>query len=142
MNLEGRALALVNESRLAHLATVDARGRPHVVPVCYAYHTGRFYFVVDEKPKRHANRLKRMRNIGVNPHVALVIDRYDEDWTRLAYVLVHGTAHMVAELSEWQFAVQLLEQRYQGYRAMKLTFPHNVAVRIQIERWHYWQAAS
>ena len=77
--------------RVAHLATADANGRPHVVPVCFAYLNRRIYIAIDEKPKRSL-RLKRLRNIEENPRVALVLDRYDEDWSRLAWVLVQGTA--------------------------------------------------
>ena len=89
--------AFADRHRVAHLATADAAGAPHVIPICYALVGDAFYFVVDEKPKRTRTGLKRLRNIAANPQVALVIDDYDEDWTRLAYLLVHGRAAVVDE---------------------------------------------
>jgi PPOX class probable F420-dependent enzyme len=64
--------------RVGHLATADAAGVPHVVPICYAVVGDEFYFVVDEKLKRSRRGLKRLRNIAANAQVALVIDQYDE----------------------------------------------------------------
>ncbi len=70
--------------RVAHLATADREGAPHVVPVCFAVAGGALYITIDEKPKRPpAAGLKRLRNIAENPAVAVVVDRYDEDWTRI-----------------------------------------------------------
>ncbi len=89
--LASRELQFIQSQRVAHLATASADGRPHVVPVCFAYLDGHIYIAIDEKPKRSL-RLKRLRNIEANPQVAIVLDRYDEDWSRLAWVLVQGTA--------------------------------------------------
>ena len=70
--------------RIAHLATADRRAVPHVVPVCFAVSGDRLYITIDEKPKRRPTAmLKRVKNIAENPAVAVVIDRYDEDWARL-----------------------------------------------------------
>src|SRR5579863_7814331 len=89
-------------ARVAHLATADSTGNPHNVPVCFWFDgTRRFYFAIDEKPKRVGGvAIKRMRNIAANPRVALVVDEYAEDWTSLAYVLVHGTAAIVEDQDE------------------------------------------
>ena len=76
----------VEDRPVAHLGTADAAGKPHVVPVCFAYLDECFYIAIDEKPKRSL-RLKRLRNIDDNPQVALVFDRYDDDWTQLGWVL-------------------------------------------------------
>ena len=77
--------------RVGHLATAGADGAPHVVPVCYALDDDALYFVADEKPKRgEARNLLRLRNLRVNPRAAVVVDDWDEDWTRLAFVLVRG----------------------------------------------------
>jgi len=70
------------DRRVAHLATADARAVPHVVPVCFAISQGTLYITIDEKPKRHI-MLKRLRNIAENPKVAVVVDRYDENWSLL-----------------------------------------------------------
>jgi len=79
--------------RVGHLATAGADGAPHVVPVCYALDDEAIYFVADAKPKRRpARALKRLVNLRANPRAALVVDDWDEDWTRLAWVLVRGPA--------------------------------------------------
>jgi PPOX class probable F420-dependent enzyme len=117
---------------VARLATADAHGQPHVIPFCYAFDGERFYFVVDEKPKRQTGKpLKRIRNMLENPQVALVIDDYSDDWTQLAYVLVTGAARLVEEESEYTAALLLLRDRYPQYRAMSLSFPQNTMVRIE-----------
>ena len=105
--------------RVAHLATADANGRPHVVPVCFAYLNRRIYIAIDEKPKRSL-RLKRLRNIEANPQVAIVLDRYDEDWSRLAWVLVQGTAAVLDRGPEHGRAVAALREKYPQYLEMAL----------------------
>src|SRR5206468_9225920 len=107
--------------RVGHLATAGADGRPHVVPVCYALDDTALYFVADEKPKRGpARALRRLRNLRENPRAAVVVDDYDEDWTRLAWVLVRGPARIVVEPHVHAAALHLLRVRYPQYRAMAL----------------------
>ena len=110
-------LSFIDSCRVAHLATADGDGSPHVVPVCFAYLDGAFWVAIDEKPKT-TRRLKRIRNIETNPRVSLVFDRYDEDWFRLAYVLVRGTASVV-ERAPLE-VVAALRARYTQYESMKL----------------------
>jgi PPOX class probable F420-dependent enzyme len=121
--------------RIAHLATADARGQPHVIPVCFAYVEGHFWIAIDEKPKRTA-RLKRLRNIEENPAVALVFDHYDEDWSRLGYVLVSGAAVVVEDGPEHVQAIEALRARYEQYRGMALE--GRPAIRITPERVVSW----
>src|SRR3984957_2392091 len=100
-------------ARLAHLATADAEGAPHNVPICYWFDGERIYFAIDEKPKRQiGTRIKRMRNIAENPRVALVIDHYESDWTQLAYVLIHGAARVVEDSNEYMAALRGLRDKY------------------------------
>jgi len=107
--------------RVARLATAGADGRPHVIPVCYAFDGERFFFPIDEKPKRVGPaRLKRVRNIQENPRVALVIDDYAEDWTQLRFILVQGVAEIVDGGATHVTALGLLRDRYPQYRAMRL----------------------
>lgn len=127
--------------RVARLATADAAGAPHVIPICYALVGECFYFVIDEKPKRTRTGLKRLRNIAANPQVALVIDDYDEDWTRLAYLLVQGQAAVVEHRGEYAAAVAALRERYVPYRSMPLAFETHPLVRITVGRTHLWRAA-
>ena len=136
------ARGLLDRSRIAHLATADGQGRPHVIPLCYARMGDAIVFVVDEKPKRAGKTLKRMRNIAENPTVALVVDVYDEDWRRLEYALVHGRAEVVEDLGERQRALEALRARYPQYRSMTLDAPHNEVVRITPARVHHWRFAA
>src|ERR1700726_4646615 len=87
----------VQAQRVAHLATSDEEGHPYVVPVCYAFDGERFYTPLDEKPKRvETNKLRRVRNIEARHEAALLFDQYDEDWSRLGYILVQGRADLLA----------------------------------------------
>jgi PPOX class probable F420-dependent enzyme len=115
---------------------------PHVVPICYALVGDNFYFVVDEKPKRSRHGLKRLRNIAANPQVALVIDQYDEDWSRLAFLLVQGQAAPVTDPREYAGVLEALRRRYPQYRGMALQFELHPMVRIALRRCHSWRAAA
>lgn len=121
-------LKFIMARRVAHLATADAAGTPHVVPVCFSYSDGSFWIAIDEKPKR-TRRLKRLRNIEKNPSVALVFDRYDEDWSRLGYVMVRGAASIVEGGPEHVQALAALRARYPQYRTMRLE--GSPAIRIE-----------
>ena len=129
----------IESARIAHLATASGAGEPHNIPLCFWFDGARFYFVIDGKPKRQSGTaIKRMRNIAENPRVALVIDHYNEDWKRLAYVLVHGIARVVDDDAEYAYAIQHLRHKYPQYHAMMLTQEKNPAVRIDPERVHAW----
>jgi PPOX class probable F420-dependent enzyme len=117
-------------SRVAHLATADAAGAPHLVPVCFAVEAASLYITVDEKPKRTDIPLKRLRNIQQNPQVAVTVDRWDEDWTRLAWVMLRGPAEILAEGEEHDRAQDLLRRRYPQYRAMEIHALPVIALRI------------
>jgi PPOX class probable F420-dependent enzyme len=107
--------------RVGHLATTGADGAPHVVPVCYALDDDALYFVADAKPKRRpARSLQRLVNLRANPRAALVVDEWDEDWTRLAWVLVRGPAAVVEDDGLHATALARLRARYPQYRAMPL----------------------
>src|SRR4028119_594934 len=106
-------------------ATADRGGEPHAVPVCFAYDGRLVHIALDEKPKDvPATRLKRVRNILENPNVALVADRYSEDWDLLAFVMVRGRAELVQpETAKHAAAVRLLRGKYHQYEKMKLEAP-------------------
>jgi PPOX class probable F420-dependent enzyme len=98
--------------RVGHLATADSRAIPHVLPVCFTISQGTLYITIDEKPKRVAGpALKRVRNIERNPMVAIVVDRYDEDWTRLGWVMLRGRAEILRAGTEHDRAQELLRHR-------------------------------
>jgi PPOX class probable F420-dependent enzyme len=117
--------------RVARLATVDTAGRPHVVPICYALIEGTVYFTVDEKPKRTPGaRLKRLANIEANPFAALVVDRYEEDWSRLGWVMIRGRADILASGPEHDRAQASLRVRYPQLAGMRIEGLPVVAIRI------------
>jgi PPOX class probable F420-dependent enzyme len=132
----------IDRHRIAHLATADAAGAPHVIPICYALVGDHVYFLIDEKPKRTRTGLKRLRNIAANPQVALVIDDYDEDWSRLAFLLVQGTAEPVADRREFAAVLAALQGRYPQYRSMPLAFATHPMIRITPVRSHGWSAGE
>ncbi len=119
--------------RVAYLATADASGAPHVVPVCFAVTESGIYMTIDEKPKRVAARaLKRLRNIAENPQVALVADRYDDrDWSRLGWVMVRGRAEVLEEGPEHAAAQRRLRARYTQLAAMALEDQPVIAIRVE-----------
>lgn len=111
----------LSSRRVGRLATATADGRPHVVPVCYAFDGTLLYTPIDEKPKRvGASELRRIRNLRENPRVSLVVDDYDEDWSKLGFVIVQGRAEIVERGDERSAALALLREKYPQYRAMAL----------------------
>jgi PPOX class probable F420-dependent enzyme len=123
-------------SRVAHLATVGAAdGRPHVVPICFALDGDTLYTAVDEKPKT-TRALRRLANIEANPRVEVVIDHYDEDWSRLWWVRLSGQARV---LDHDAHGLALLCAKYPQYRADP---PAGPFVVVAIESRTSWQASK
>ena len=121
----------LNDCRTGHLATADAAGVPHVVPVCFAVVDATLYITIDAKPKRQpAGGLKRLANIQANPAVAVVADRYDDDWTRLGWVMLRGQAEILEAGVEHAAAQAVLRLRYRQYRAMAIETLPVIALRI------------
>jgi PPOX class probable F420-dependent enzyme len=112
----------VQRMRVARLATADEHGSPHLIPVCYAFDNIRFYIALDEKPKRVTGmHLRRVRNIEARHEASLLIDQYDDNWSKLGYVLVHGYAELIgADNEAHAHSLKLLRARYVQYRAMML----------------------
>jgi len=142
--LSAAARELLATARVAHLATSDQYARPHVVPVVFVWRDAVLYTPLDRKPKRdddwHA--LRRVRNIETNGRVAIVVDRYDEDWSQLRWVIVQGRADILEEGPERAMAVDLLRAKYPQYRAMGLDRDSAIVIRISPERTTYWSWAG
>ena len=119
------------EARVARLATVAPDGRPHVVPICFAVEDDTLYTAIDEKPKR-TRALQRLRNIEANPRVEVLIDHYEEDWSRLWWVRLQGQAR-TQELDAR--SLELLTAKYSQYRARP---PGGPLVVVAIERFAEW----
>ncbi len=131
----------LSTSRVARLATAASDAVPHAVPLCFWFDGAHFYFVIDQKPKRQSGlKLKRMHNIAANPHVCLLIDHYEEDWSQLAYVLVNAAARVVEDREEYMLALRHLRDKYPQYRSMALSYETNLMVRIEPISVHAWGA--
>jgi len=130
----------INAHRVARLATADEVGRPTVIPICYVFDGTSFYSAIDQKPKRVVpEELRRIRNIRANPNVALVIDDYSENWSELAYVLVHGVAEILEpneSMSEQATAISALRLKYDQYRSMPIE--GNPVIKIVPNRVQLW----
>lgn len=123
-------LAFIQAQRVGRLATADRAGGPHVIPVCYACDGRSIYIALDAKPKRVApQKLRRVRNLLENPLVALVVDRYSDDWSELAYVLIRGSAELLDGGEEQLHAVALLRERYVQYQMMPIQEQPVIAIR-------------
>jgi PPOX class probable F420-dependent enzyme len=120
----------IESRRVGHLATADASGAPYLVPVCFALGDVSLYITIDEKPKRHDRPLKRLRNILENPRAAFVVDRWDEDWTRLGWVTLRGPADILDSGAEHDAAQELLRGRYPQYGTMNLAELPVIALRV------------
>jgi coenzyme F420-0:L-glutamate ligase/coenzyme F420-1:gamma-L-glutamate ligase len=132
--------AFLVRQRVARLATASDSGEPHAIPVCFAFDGRHLHIALDEKPKNvPPTHLKRVRNILENSNVALVVDRYSEDWDLLAYVMVRGRARLVeAGAPEHAAAIRLLRGKYQQYEQMKIE--ENPIISIHPERIASWGA--
>jgi PPOX class probable F420-dependent enzyme len=128
--LSDRQRRFLDVGRVGHLATADRAGVPHLVPVCYAVAETTVYITIDEKPKRRDIPLKRMRNLLENPRFAFVVDRWDEDWRQLGWVMLRGGAEILESGPEHDRAQALLRERYPQYRTMALEDLPVLALRI------------
>ena len=139
MLLDTETRAYIESQRVGRLATVDQRGRPHAVPVCFALDRDTVYSAIDEKPKR-SGELRRIANIRANPRVQLLLDIYDDaDWTRLRYVQLRGTARIVEAGEEHARAITLLRTRYAQYASMALE--SRPVIAIDVDRVVGWRGA-
>ena len=125
--------------RVARLATADAEGRPHLVPIVFAIAGDTIYSAVDAKPKR-TTALRRLANVAVNPRVAVLVDHYDDDWSRLWWVRADGTGRVLApDDPESGAAVARLAERYAQYREQP---PSDQVLAVDVDRWSGWSAAG
>ena len=118
---------------VARLATAGRDGRPHVVPICFVLDGETLYTAVDEKPKR-TRRLKRLENIEANPRVEVLIDHYEDDWSKLWWVRLRGTARIVEDPR----AVDLLVAKYPQYAERR---PEGPVIAIDVEERSEWTSS-
>ncbi len=125
-------------ARVAHLATADSEGTPHLVPITFALDRDDIVTAVDGKPKR-STALRRLENIATNPRVAVLVDAWDEDWSRLWWARADGTAQVVADGEALRVAQALLRERYPQYARVPIDGP---VIRIRVARWSGWAAGT
>jgi PPOX class probable F420-dependent enzyme len=121
-------------ARIARLATADAAGRPHLVPLVFAVVGETIYSAVDHKPKR-TTALRRLENVRANPAVALLVDHYAEDWTTLWWVRAEGRARV---LDHDETATRALVAKYPQYADRA---PAGEVLAVAVERWAGWSAS-
>ncbi|HYM59024.1 MAG TPA: TIGR03668 family PPOX class F420-dependent oxidoreductase [Solirubrobacteraceae bacterium] len=130
------ARRLFAAARVARLATADASGGPHLVPIVFALAGDTIVSAVDAKPKR-TTALRRLRNVAENPRVALLADHYDDaDWSELWWVRAEGEARVLGG-DDAAPGLALLCERYAQYRAER---PAGPVLAIEVDRWSGWHA--
>jgi PPOX class probable F420-dependent enzyme len=141
-DLDAGSRALLDSARVAHLATADQYARPHAVPIVFVASDTKLYFPLDRKPKREDDwhMLRRVRNIETNGRVSIVVDHYEEDWTKLAWVLLEGVATILETGAERDEAAVALAAKYRQYRGGALD--GRPVVRVMIERAVQWRASD
>ena len=135
--LPGFARELLAESRVGRLGMLDERDRPRVLPVTYAVAEGAIWSAIDEKPKRSPEPA-RIRFLRRRPEAALCVDRYDDDWERLAWVQLLGRIDVV-DARQQRGAMDALAARYAPYRERP---PPGPLLRLTVERALQWRAAD
>jgi PPOX class probable F420-dependent enzyme len=134
--LDSRELAFLVAARRAILATIDPKGRPRVVPVCFivdAVDGVRVITPIDDKPKATDDKraLARVRDIRARPDVSLLVDRWDEDWSHLGWLRLHGCAALLEPGDVPSDAVGRLREKYPQYATHALESSPMIAIDIE-----------
>ncbi len=124
----------VRDARVGRLATITSDGRPHLVPCCFALAGDVVYSAIDAKPKS-TMAVRRLANLYANPHAALLIDYYSDDWSALWWVRLDGEGRVLDRGAERSAAIVLLTQKYPVYVAEP---PQGAVVAIDIDDWRGW----
>lgn len=119
---------------MARLATTDGDGRPHLVPIVFALDGETLYSAVDSKPKR-SRRLRRIENARARPDVTVLVDHYDDDWSRLWWIRLRGRARVLDEGEEHDRALALLAEKYPQYRAEPPGGPVLAVDVVEVRTW-------
>ena len=123
-------------ARVARLATMDPDGRPHLVPIVFALDRDTLYSAVDRKPKR-STRLRRIENARARPDVTILVDHYDEDWSRLWWIRLRGHARVLDEGEERERALRLLAEKYAQYLGEP---PNGPVLAVDVTEIRAWSA--
>jgi PPOX class probable F420-dependent enzyme len=126
----------VAAAAVARLATVDPDGRPHLVPIAFALLGDTLYSAVDAKPKR-SRVLRRIENARERPDVTVLVDHYEDDWTRLWWVRLRGRARVLDGDAEAVRALEALAAKYEQYRDEPPGLP---VLAVDVDAWRGWSA--
>jgi len=138
LKLNQKTKALIKGAKVARLATVDQKSHPHVVPVVFVFHENSFFIPLDEKVKTvNARKLKRVKNIEKNPNVTLLIDKYQNDWKKLFFLMIHGKATLtdVKNSKIMDKVHKLLISKYPQYKKIGIG---NSCIKINPQRIIHW----
>jgi PPOX class probable F420-dependent enzyme len=128
---------LVAAARVGRLATVSAEGTPHLVPICFAVVGDVAYSAVDHKPKT-TTRLRRIENVRATGRACILIDGYDEDWSRLWWVRLDGRGRVVDDRDEASTALAALAEKYEQYAARR---PEGPILAVDVANYSSWAAS-
>ncbi|MGI8425784.1 MAG: TIGR03668 family PPOX class F420-dependent oxidoreductase [Actinomycetota bacterium] len=123
-------------ARRGYLATLGAEGFPHVLPVCFTWAGDTVWTAIDGKRKA-GSPLQRLADVQPNSKVSFMVDRWDEDWTRLAWLQARGKARQISKGPEAEKAIEALKSKYSQYSDTTLEGP---VLSIEVERWLSWEA--
>ncbi len=129
----------VNQARVGRLATIGQTNTPHLVPVCFALEGERIVTSVDQKPKT-TTWLRRLDNVRLNPSVSVLVDHFEEDWSRLWWVRLDGRGRVIEGGPELERLLGGLREKYRGQYGLHP--PTGPAIVIDIERWVGWSASG
>jgi len=126
--------ARLTAARVARLATIDPGGRPHLVPIVFAVEGDTLYSAVDRKPKR-SRTLRRIENARERPDVTILVDHYDDDWSRLWWIRLRGRARVLDDGEERDHALALLQEKYPQYRTEP---PDGAVLAVDVTEMREW----
>ena len=145
MSLSQREIEVLDAARRGVLATLAPDGSPRLVPIALVHIDGLVYTPLDDKPKSVANPrdLARVHDIEERPRVFVVVDRWDEDWSKLAWLRLAGEARLIGpdgeDAAEHELAVRMLRAKYAQYETHALE--SRPVIRIQIDHIKSWFAS-
>ncbi len=121
-------------AEVGRLGTITPDLKPHLVPCCFALVGSTVYSAVDAKPKSSLV-LRRVENIGVHPQASLLVDHYDQDWSRLWWIRLDGRARVADTQVERELAVEHLRSKYSQYRETAIVGP---VIALEVDSWRSW----
>jgi PPOX class probable F420-dependent enzyme len=131
------ALDRLSSARVAHLATITPDGKPHLVVITFAVVGDAVAHMIDDKPKT-TRRLQRLANVEATPRASLLVDGYDEDWSKLWWVRVDGGVSIASSGDLWESARSSLGEKYPQYRGSP---PGGPAIFLAIDRVTHWEGS-